>query len=299
MVNMVCFKANADEQKAAQKQFKDVLENGLEVPGKFQLANDVPALAQKLSESIARNLTYRVDKSENVPAANADRVAADADRKGLPVSRKSATDPRANTSDAWHPGLDAGHFLADVDAIPLSGRVDAEGRRPAAAQAGRGDGRGRPVREGPLRRRADLPGPAPRRAERLAPGRPPGQAGGRPDAEHGGHAGEDLRPRGDGIRADRAEGSLDGAGAGPGRRGHRRPAMGRPRGVPGRRVGARRARLAGGRGREPDPGPPPRLVGQGQQGPGRGPARARPRRFRRPAPDPRPGARRRAATTGS
>ena len=68
MINMVCFKANADDQKEAQQQFKDVLENGLEVPGKFQLVNDVPALAQKLSESIARNLTYRVDKFEHVPA---------------------------------------------------------------------------------------------------------------------------------------------------------------------------------------------------------------------------------------
>ena len=138
---------------------------------------------------------------------------------------------------------------------------------------------------------------APRRAERLAPGRPPEQAGGRPYAEHDGHPGEALRPRGEGARTDRAEGSLDGGGAGTGRRGHRRPAMERSRGVPGRRVGARSARVAGGRGREPGPGTPPRLVGQGQRGPGRGPARPRRQGFRQspryPRPEGRGGRRRR------
>jgi hypothetical protein len=111
MINMVCFKANAVEQKEAQAQFKDVLENGLEVPGKFQLVNDTPALARQLSEFIARDLTYRVDKRQHVPVA---------DRKGLPVGR-------ANNWEVWHPGLDAGHFIVNVDAIPLSYWVDLKG----------------------------------------------------------------------------------------------------------------------------------------------------------------------------
>ena len=64
---MVCFKADAREQEKAEAQFKGVLN---ELGGKFQLANDAPALAQKLRDSIARNLTYRVDKIEHVPAAN-------------------------------------------------------------------------------------------------------------------------------------------------------------------------------------------------------------------------------------
>ena len=78
--------------------------------------NDVPALAQKLRQSIARNLTYRVDQIGHVPAGNANRAPVNEGREGLPVGR-------LNGADAWHPGLDAVHYDVNVDAIPLTGRI--------------------------------------------------------------------------------------------------------------------------------------------------------------------------------
>jgi hypothetical protein len=123
-INMVCFRADADERKKAEAQFEGVLD---ELGGKFQLADDIPALAQKLSDSIARNLTYRVDETEHVPAASAARIPGRAARKGLPVSRSSPINPQLNTSDAWHPLLDAGHFGVVVDAIPRTSQVQLKG----------------------------------------------------------------------------------------------------------------------------------------------------------------------------
>jgi hypothetical protein len=90
----------------------------LEVPGTFQLANDVPALAHKLGQAIARNLTYRVDQFAHVPVgnANANRIPVNANRKGLPIGR-------LGHADVWHPGLGAGLHHVVVDAIPLSSQI--------------------------------------------------------------------------------------------------------------------------------------------------------------------------------
>ena len=161
-INMVCFKADDREQKKAEGQFKGVFE---ELGGKFQLADDTTVLARRSAQCHRSHL--------DLPGRQ-DRARAGRERRrdsGLPVGR-------LNAADAWHPLLDAGHFGVVVDAIPLTSQVKLKGGDRLLLrliEAGNGGVR---FERDLYADEPDIPGQALRQAERLAPGRPPEQAGG-------------------------------------------------------------------------------------------------------------------------